>query len=140
MFLNKIVVSQESGQLKNTSGSSEGNGSESAELLRLLCLQDDRRKTYYNLLAPSVKERNLWYKCLEQACSEFVENEKCHLQRQQSSKYTAVVQYLLMCLLLIMYVSSDTICCFFYCCTMHLDNVKIPFLPTNAPFIQHIKC
>jgi len=29
----------------------------------------------------------------------------------------------------------------FYRCTVHLDNVKIPFfLPTNAPFIEHIKC
>jgi len=91
LFLNELVVSQESGHLKNTSGSSEGNGNESAELLRFLHLQDDRRKTYYNLLAPTVKERNVWYKCLEKACSEFLENEKCHLQRQQSSKYAAVI-------------------------------------------------
>ena len=91
MFLNELVVSQESGQLKNTSGSSEGNGNESAELLRLLCLQADRRKTCYNLLAPSVKECNVWYKCLEQACSGFLENEKCQLQRQQSSKYVAII-------------------------------------------------
>ena len=28
----------------------------------------------------------------------------------------------------------------FYHCTMHLDNVKIPFLTTNASFIEHIKC
>jgi len=94
LFLNEIVVSQESGQLKNTSGSSEGNENESVELLRLLHLQGDRRKTCYNLLAPSVKERNQWYKCLEQACSEFLENEKCHLQRQQSSKYAAVIVHL----------------------------------------------
>lgn len=96
MFLNELVVSQESGQLKNTSGSSEGNGSESAELLRLLRLHDVRRKMCYNLLAPSVKERNQWYKCLEQACSEFLENEKCHLQRQQSSKF-AVNNLVLVC-------------------------------------------
>jgi len=84
---------RESGQLKNTSGSSEGNENEPAELIQLLHLQGDRRNTstYYNLLAPSVKERNLWYKCLEQACREFLENEKCHLQRQQSSKYAAVI-------------------------------------------------
>ena len=113
MFLNKLVVSQESGQLKNTSGSSEGNGNDLAELLQLLCLQDDRRKTCYNLLAPSVKERNLWYKCLEKACSEFLENEKCHLQRQQSSKYAAIiVHYFLLCLLLIIYLCSDGICFF----------------------------
>jgi hypothetical protein len=92
LFLNEIVVSQESGQLKNTSGSSEGNENESVELLRLLHLQGDRRKTCYNLLAPSVKERNQWYKCLEQACSEFLENEKCHLQRQQSK--VTIVDYL----------------------------------------------
>jgi hypothetical protein len=91
LFLDELVVSQESGQLKNTSGSSEGNGNESAELLRLLRLQDVRRKTCYNLLAPSFKERNLWYKYLEQACSEFLENVKCHLQRQQSSKYAAII-------------------------------------------------
>jgi hypothetical protein len=29
----------------------------------------------------------------------------------------------------------------FYRCTVHFDNVKISFfLPTNAPFIKHIKC
>jgi len=84
-------MAQERGQLKNTSGSSEGNENEPAELLRLLHLQRDRRKTCYNLLAPTVKERNQWYKYLEQACSEFLENEKCHLQRQQSSKYAAVI-------------------------------------------------
>jgi hypothetical protein len=104
-------VSQESGQLKNASGSSEGNSSESAELLQLLHLQDDRRRTCYNLLAPSVKERNLWYKCLEEARSEFLKNEKCHLQRQQSSKYAAVVvHHFLLCLLLIMYLCSNNIC------------------------------
>jgi hypothetical protein len=80
-------VSQESGQSKGTSVNSEGSGNESPEMSRLLRLQDIRRKTCYSMLAPSVKERNLWFKCLEQACSEFVENEKCHLQRQQSSKY-----------------------------------------------------
>jgi hypothetical protein len=91
LFLNELVVSQESGQVKNSSGNSEGNGNESAELARLLRLQDVRKKTCYNLLAPGVKERNLWYKCLVQACSEFLENEKCHLQRQKSSKYAGII-------------------------------------------------
>jgi hypothetical protein len=86
MFLNELCVSQESGQLKCTSVNSEGTDNESPEMSRMLRLQDVRRKTYYNMLAPSVKERNLWLKCLEQACNEFLENEKCHLQRQQSSK------------------------------------------------------
>jgi hypothetical protein len=91
MFLNELAVLEDSGQSKVTSVHSEGSGNESPELSRHLRLQDVRTKTCYNMLAPSVKERNLWYKCLEQACSEFLENEKCHLQRQQSSKYAGII-------------------------------------------------
>jgi hypothetical protein len=109
MFLNELAVSQDSAQLKGTSVHSEGSGNESPELSRLLRLQDTRSKTYYNMLAPSVKECNLWYRRLEQACSEYLENEKCHLQRQESSK-------------LCQDVCSLTLCIF---CTIYFDYVNL---------------
>ena len=28
----------------------------------------------------------------------------------------------------------------FYRYTVHFENVKVPFLPTNAPFLKQIKC
>lgn len=38
------------------------------------------------LQAPSTTERNLWFKKLEMARRQFMENEQSHLRRQQSSK------------------------------------------------------
>lgn len=38
------------------------------------------------LLAPSTTERNLWFKKLDLAKRQFMENEQSHLRRQQSSK------------------------------------------------------
>ncbi|XP_069671614.1 intersectin-1 isoform X3 [Periplaneta americana] len=83
IFLNELALPQDSGPSK---AHSEGSGNESPELSRLLRLQDVRNKTCYTMIASSVKERNLWYKCLENACSDYLENEKCHLQRQQSKQ------------------------------------------------------
>ncbi|KAJ9601403.1 hypothetical protein L9F63_000427, partial [Diploptera punctata] len=84
IFLNELEVPKENGPTK--SAHSEGSGNDSPEMSRMLRLQDTRTKHIYTMLAPNAKERTLWIKFLDQACNEYLENEKSHLQRQQSKQ------------------------------------------------------
>ena len=78
-------MQRENGHTKSTH--SEGSGNDSPEMSRVIRLQDTRTKHIYSMLTASVKERTLWLKFLDQARNEYLENEKCFLQRQQSSEY-----------------------------------------------------
>ncbi|PSN50566.1 Intersectin-1 [Blattella germanica] len=72
LFLNELAVPRDNGQQKSTSTPSESSGNDSPEMSTLLRLQDVKNKNSFNMLAPSAKERNLWIKCLDQACNEIL--------------------------------------------------------------------
>ena len=95
MFLTCVFVEQPIilGEMRVIDESSGINGKVSpldGGLLSLettaLRIEHVESKTVHSFLAPSINERNLWYKELEAAQKNFWENEKSHFQRQQSSK------------------------------------------------------
>lgn len=60
------------------------NTPDSADSLELKL---EHAKVVCNLSLSSHNERNLWIKKINEVQKELLHNEKCHLQRQQSSKF-----------------------------------------------------